>query len=103
MCVLAYKNKEKINLWCYSPEEPRLTVVVAARWQYREPCGYQRTYPSTLISVFLTEFSLLLISSSYPIVLTRLGGPRSKPYTPEKFLGNSWELNPGPLDGSETC
>ena len=46
---------------------------------------------------FLNRISLLLISSSYPIVLTRLGGPRSRPYTSRKFLGYSRETNPGPL------
>ena len=34
---------------------------------------------------FLNWISLLLISSSYPIVLTRLGGPRSRPYTSKKI------------------
>ena len=38
-----------------------------------------------------------LHSSSYPIVLTRQGGPRSRPYTSRKFLGFSRESNPGPL------
>ena len=33
---------------------------------------------------FLNRISLLLITSSYPIVLTRLGGPRSTPYTSRK-------------------
>ena len=31
--------KIKLNPWCYSPEEPRPTEVVAARWQYSRPCG----------------------------------------------------------------
>ena len=43
----------KINPWRYSSEEPRPTEAVAARWQYRGPCGWQSAYPSTLISVFL--------------------------------------------------
>ena len=30
---------------------------------------------------FLNRISLLVISNSYPVVLTRLGGPRSRPYT----------------------
>ena len=34
---------------------------------------------------FLNWISLFLISSSYPIVLTRLGGPRSRPYTSRKI------------------
>ena len=46
---------------------------------------------------FLNRISLLLILSSYPIVLTRLGGPRSRPYTSRKFLGYSRESNLGPL------
>ena len=48
---------------------------------------------------FLIRISLLLISSSYPIVLTSVGGPRSRPYCllPEKFLGYRRESNPGPL------
>ena len=46
---------------------------------------------------FLNRISLLLISSSYPIVLTRLGGPRSRPNTSEKFPGYSRESNRGPL------
>ena len=46
---------------------------------------------------FLNWISLLLISSSYPIVLTKLSGPHSDPTLPEKFLGYSRESNPGPL------
>ena len=34
---------------------------------------------------FLNRISLLLISSSYSIGLTRLGGPRSRPYTSRKI------------------
>ena len=40
---------------------------------------------------FLNRISLLLIWSSYSIVLTRLGGPRSKPYTSRKIYGNGDE------------
>ena len=29
----------KFNPWHYSSEEPRPTEAVAARWQYRGPCG----------------------------------------------------------------
>ena len=44
---LPYKTRHedhylKINLlnpWRYSPKEPRPTEAVAARWQYRGPCG----------------------------------------------------------------
>ena len=47
---------------------------------------------------FLNRILLLLISSSYPIVLTRLGGPHSRPYTSRKISrvepgiksGTSW-------------
>ena len=40
---------------------------------------------------FLNRISLLLISSSYPLVLTRLGGTRSRPYTSRKIEpGTSW-------------
>ena len=28
-----------LNPWRYSSEEPRPTEAVAARWQYRGPCG----------------------------------------------------------------
>ena len=43
--------------------------------------------------------SLLLISIGHPIVLMRLGGPRSRPYRLllEKFLGYCGESNPGSL------
>ena len=56
------------------------------------------------IQIYLWNFikiSTLLISSSYTIVLERLGGPHSKPYRllPEKFLEYSREPNPGVLDG----
>ena len=46
---------------------------------------------------FLNRILLLLISSSYPIGLTRLGGPVSDPILPEQFLGYSRESNPGRL------
>ena len=46
---------------------------------------------------FLNWISLLLISSSYRIVLTRLGGPVPDLILPETFLGYSRESNPGPL------
>ena len=50
-------------------------------------------YLSTLTSIFLKGFHY----SSYQVVLMRLGGPRSRSYLPDKFLGYSWESNPGPL------
>ena len=46
---------------------------------------------------FLNRISLLLISSSYPIVLMRLGGPVPDPILPDKFLWYSRESNPGPI------
>ena len=46
---------------------------------------------------FLNHIPLLLISSSYPIVLTRLGGPHSRPYTSRKISRVLPESNPGPL------
>ena len=51
----------------------------------------------TLNFNFPNWISLLLISSSYPIVLTRLGGPIPDPILLEKFLEYSQESNPGPL------
>ena len=45
---------------------------------------------------FLNQISLLLISSSYPIGLTRLGGPHSRSYTSRKIRYGR-ELNLGPL------
>ena len=45
---------------------------------------------------FLNRISLLLISSSYPIiVLTRLGGPRSTPYTSRKISRVKPGIEPG--------
>ena len=53
---------------------------------------------------FLNRISLLLISSSYPIVLTWLGEPRSRHYTPRKVLGYRRESNRGPLGWqSDVC
>ena len=46
---------------------------------------------------FLNRILLLLISSSYPIVFTRLRGPVPDPILPEKFLGYSREWNQRPL------
>ena len=47
----------------------------------------------------LNRISLLLISSSYPIVLARLVGPRSRPYRllQEKCLGYNRESKTGPF------
>ena len=46
---------------------------------------------------FLNRILLFLISSSYPIVLTRLSGPIPDRILSEKFLWYSRELNPGPF------
>ena len=46
---------------------------------------------------FLNRISLLLISSSYPIILTRLGGPLPDPIRLETFVRYSRESNPRPL------
>ena len=46
---------------------------------------------------FLNQILLLLISSNYPITLTSLDGPCSRPYTSRKFIRYSQESNPGPL------
>ena len=50
---------KKLNPWRYSPEEPRPTEVVAARWQYMGHCGQKSVYPSNFS--FLNRISLLLI------------------------------------------
>ena len=84
----------KLNPWHYSSEEPRPTEVVAARWQYRGPCGQQSAYPSTLIC-FLNRILLFIISSSYPIALMRLGRPRSRPYTSIKISRVKPGIEPG--------
>ena len=71
-----------MNLWRYSPKEPRPTEVVAARgalWLAKR-LSLNRNFS------FLNQISLLLISSSYPIVHTMLGGPRSRPYTSRKIF-----------------
>ena len=44
---------------------------------------------------FLNRISLLLISSTYPIVLMRLGGPRSRPYTPRNISRIYPGIEPG--------
>ena len=66
--------------WRYSPKEPRLTEAVAAKWQW-----LAKHLSLNLNFSFLNWISLLLIPSSYLIVLTRLGGPRSRPYTSRKI------------------
>ena len=79
--------KLKLNPWHYSSEEPRLTEAVAARWQYRGALWLAKRLSLNLNFSFLNRISLLLMPSSYPIVLTRLGGPRSRPYTSRKISG----------------
>ena len=76
------------------------TKLVAARWQYRG-LVVSKMLSLNLNFSFLNQISLLLISSGYPIGLTRLGGPHSRPL--EKFSGYSRESNLGLLDGSQTC
>ena len=44
---------------------------------------------------FLNRILLRLISSSYPVVLTRLGGPRSRPYTSRKISRVLPGIEPG--------
>ena len=51
---------------------------------------------------FLTGFRYFSYQGSYLIVLTRLGGPRSRPYTSRKISIFTRESNPIPLDGSQT-
>ena len=73
----------KLNPWYYSSEETRPTEAVAAIWQYRG-LVVSKALSLNLNFSFLNRITLLLISSSYPIGLTRLGAPRSRPYTSKK-------------------
>ena len=86
-----------INLWCYSPEEPRQTELAAARCQNIGPCGQQSTYPSTLTSVFLTTFCYFSCQIATQLSSRGWVDPVPDPILPEKFLGYSQESNPGPL------
>ena len=85
----AIYSKQNLNKysypWRYSPEEPRPTKVFAARWQYRGALRLAKQLSLNLNFSFLNRISLLLISSSYSIALTRLGGPHSRPYTSRKI------------------
>ena len=54
-----------------------------------------KRYPSTLISVFLTDFRYFSYQAAYPIGLTRLGGPRSRPYTSRKISRVEPGIEPG--------
>ena len=56
-----------------------------------------KRYPSTLISIFLIEFRCFSYQLATQIVLTKLGGPRSRSIFPEKLRGYSQESNPGPF------
>ena len=68
--------------------------MVAAGWQYRGPCG-SKALSLNLNFRFRNQISLLLISSSYPIALTRMGGPRSRPYTSRKISRVQPGVEPG--------
>ena len=72
-------------LWCYSSEEPRPTEMVAARLAVQGDLVVSKALSLNLNFSFLNCISLLLISSGYPIGLTRLGGPSSRPYTSRKI------------------
>ena len=76
---------KKINPWRYLPEEPRSIEVVAARWQYRGALWLAKRLSLNFNFSFLNRISLFL-SSRYPIVLTRLGGSRSRRYTSRKII-----------------
>ena len=54
----------------------------------------QSAYASTLILVFVPNFAIL-ISSSHPIVLTRLGGLRSRSYKSRNVSRVQLEIKPG--------
>ena len=91
-CLIFLKNS-----WRNSPEEPRQTEAVAARWQYRGPCGQQSAYPSTSISVFLTGFRYFSFKQ-LPNCPHEAGlDPVPDPILPEKFPGYSRESNLGPF------
>ena len=68
---------------------------VSARLQCR---GFvvRKTLSLNLNASFLSRFSLLLISSNYVLVLTRMGGPRPRPYTPRKI----YRVEPGIVAGT---
>ena len=87
----------KLNPWLYSPEEPRSTEAVAARWQHSGPCGQQSAYPSTLISVFLIGFRYFSFKQLPKLSLRGWVDPVPNPILPEKFPGYNRESNPGPL------
>ena len=98
--TVAGKRGRLVTLFCFpwrsSPEEPRLTEVVAARWQYTALWLAKRLSHNLNFS-FLNRISLLLIQ-----VVTQLSSrgwvdPVSDPILPEKFIGYSRESNPGPL------
>ena len=84
----------KLNPWRYSSEEPRPTEAVAARWQFRGLVA-SKALSLNLNFSFVNRISLLLISSSYPIVLTRLGGSRSRSYTSRKISRVQPGIEPG--------
>ena len=74
----------KLNPYLYSSKELWLTEAVAAN----ESAGslvVSKVLSLNLNFSFLNWISLLLVSKSHPIVLTRLGGPCSRPYTYRKI------------------
>ena len=79
-----------INPWHYSSEEPRPTEMVAAKWHTG-----RKALSLNLNFSFPNRISLLLTSSSYPIVLRRLGGPRSRPFTSRKMSRVKPGIEPG--------
>ena len=86
-----------INPWRQSPEEPRPTEAVAARWQYSGPFGQQSAYPSTLILVFLTGFRYFSFKQLPNCPHEAGWTPFQTLYFQKKILGYSPESNPGPL------
>ena len=56
-----------------------------------------KCYPSTLISVFLTGFCYFSYQVATQLASRGWVDPIPDPILPEKFLGYSRELNPGPL------
>ena len=78
------KLKVEINPLRYSREEPRPTEGLLPD-DNEEALVASKALSLTSNFSFVDRMSLLLISNSYTIVLTRLYGPRSRPYTSRKF------------------
>ena len=64
--------------------------MVAAKWHTG-----RKALSLNLNFSFPNRISLLLTSSSYPIVLRRLGGPRSRPFTSRKMSRVKPGIEPG--------